>query len=51
MFKFPESNNEPLPYTEIYNTNGGRWVNVQEKKVSRLNLVLIIIKTDLVKMG
>lgn len=40
MFKFPESTNETLPYTGVYDANAGRWVNIQEKKVSKFNLML-----------
>ena len=40
MFKFPESTDEPLPYTGVYDANEGKWVNIQGKKVSRFNLVL-----------
>ena len=40
MFMFPESTDEPLPYTGVYNANGRQWVNIQEKKVSRFNVVL-----------
>ena len=40
MFKFPESTDETLPYTGVYDANGGRWVNIQGKKISRFKLVL-----------
>lgn len=40
MFKFPESTDEPFPYTKVYDVNGGRWVNIQGKKISRFNLLL-----------
>ena len=32
MFKFPESIDEILPYTRVYNANEGRWINIQGKR-------------------
>ena len=41
MFKFPESTDETLPYTGVYDANGGRWVNIEGKRFPSLIWCLV----------